>query len=273
MTNRFEERFKLLKEKKEGAFFPFVTVCDPDFDTSLEILKTLLKGGADGLELGFPFSDPCADGPVIQKADKRALSSGATTDDFFLVIKKLRALDNLIPISILVYANVVVARGIDKFYKDAAEAGIDAVLVPDIPVNMLNTSDDFEKSAQKYGVDTVLIAPPNADDELLENIAKHSKGYTYILSRYGITGTENTFGKPVRVIQKIEELHGATPVLGFGISTPEHVKKALEIGAKGVIAGSACVKIIEDNLHGLPLLYARLESYVKEMKDATRKIN
>ena len=135
---------------------------------------------------------------------------------------------------------------------------------------MLHTCDDFEKGAHDNGVHTVLIAPPNADEATLEEIAKHSKGYTYVLSRFGITGTENTFGKPVKVINRIKELHGATPVLGFGISTPEHVKQALEIGAKGAIAGSACVKIVEKNLNNVPKMLEELEAYVHAMKEATR---
>ena len=139
MENRFENRFAELDKKGEGAFLPFVTLCDPDYDTSLKILKALIKGGADALELGFPFSDPCADGPVIQNADKRALKSGATTDDFFNLVKEIRKENDSIPVSILVYANVVVARGINKFFHDAHEAGIDGVLIPDIPCNMLHT--------------------------------------------------------------------------------------------------------------------------------------
>lgn len=270
MENRFENRFAELDKKGEGAFLPFVTLCDPDYDTSLKILKALIRGGADALELGFPFSDPCADGPVIQNADKRALKSGATTDDFFNLVKEIRKENDSIPVSILVYANVVVARGINKFFHDAHEAGIDGVLIPDIPCNMLHTCDDFEKCAHDNGVHTVLIAPPNADEATLEEIAKHSKGYTYVLSRFGITGTENTFGKPVKVINRIKELHGATPVLGFGISTPEHVKQALEIGAKGAIAGSACVKIVEKNLNNVSKMLEELEAYVHAMKEATR---
>ena len=270
MTNRFENRFAKLQAKGEGAFLPFVTLCDPDYKTSLEILKSLLKGGADCLELGFPFSDPCADGPVIQNADKRALNSGATTDDFFSLIKEIRKIDDEVPISILVYANVVVARGINKFFKDAYDAGIDGVLIPDIPSNMLHTCDDFEKAARDNGVNTVLIAPPNANEETLELIAKHSKGYTYILSRYGITGTDNAFGKPVKIINRINELNGATPVLGFGISTTEHLKESLKTGAKGAIAGSACVKLIEKNLDNVPQMLKDIENYVASMKAATK---
>ena len=270
MENRFENRFAQLKAKNEGAFLPFITLCDPDYKTSLEILKTLLKGGADALELGFPFSDPCADGPVIQNADKRALNSGATTDDFFNLIKDIRAVDDEVPICILVYANVVLARGINKFFADAKAAGIDGVLIPDVPTNMLSTCEDFEKCAEANGVCCVLIAPPNADEDTLKVIANKSKGYTYILSRFGITGTDNAFGKPVRVINAIKELGGAAPVLGFGISTPEHVAEAIKIGCAGAIAGSGCVKIIEQNLNHVPSMLAKLEKYVASMKAATK---
>ncbi len=269
MTKRFEARFAKLEAKHEGAFVPFVTLCDPDFDTSVEILKKLIECGADALELGFPFSDPCADGPVIQKADKRALNSGAKTKDFFRAIAELRKIDSEIPVSILVYSNVVLAHGVNNFYKMAKESGIDAVLVPDVPCNMLNTVEDFEKCAQNNDIDLVLIAPPNASDECIKDIAKRSKGYTYILSRFGITGTENTFGRPVRVIEGIAKNHGAPTLLGFGISTPEHVKEALKTGVKGAIAGSGCVKIVEENLGNKDKMLDEIGKYITAMKAAT----
>ncbi|MBQ9275504.1 MAG: tryptophan synthase subunit alpha [Succinivibrio sp.] len=270
MENRFETRFKELEGRHEGAFVPFVTLCDPDYATSFEILKTLLKGGADALELGFPFSDPCADGPVIQKADKRALGSGASVDDMFALVGQLRQSDDKVPVSILVYSNVVVARGVDKFFADAAASGIDAVLVADVPVGMLHTAGDFTQCARKHQVGLVLIAPPNADEQTLQNIAGISQGYTYVLSRFGITGTETAFGKPVRVIARLKELGAPKSLLGFGISKPEHVRQALEIGASGAIAGSACVKIIEKNLGNTEALKNELEAYVRSMKSVTR---
>lgn len=270
MEHRFEKRFAELAARNEGGFVPFVTLCDPDYETSLKILRALVDGGADALELGFPFSDPSADGPVIQKADKRALNSGAVTDDFFKLIAAIRAEHPDLPMSILVYANVVLAHGVDNFFQKAQDSGLDAVLIPDIPVGMLHTGEDFQKCAERHGIDTVLIAPPNASEETLDEIARVSKGYTYVLSRYGITGVENTFGKPVRIINRIKELKGALPILGFGISTPEHVKQALEIGAQGAIAGSACVKIIEKNLGDVPAMLKEIKEYVASMKAATR---
>ena len=269
MEQRFEKRFAALASRGEGAFMPFVTLCDPDYDSSLAILRALIAGGADALELGFPFSDPCADGPVIQHADKRALGSGARTADFFRLISEIRASDAALPMSILVYANVVLARGIDNFFASAEKAGLDAVLIPDIPVNMLTTCENFLECARRHHVATVLIAPPNASDAALDEIIRLTSGYTYVLSRYGITGTENTFGQPVRIIRRILERHGAAPVLGFGISTPDHVRQALKIGARGAIAGSACVKIIEKNLGDLPRTLEELQGYVSSMKAAT----
>ncbi len=270
MEHRFEKRFASLQARHEGGSMPFVTLCDPDKETSLKILEALVAGGADALELGFPFSDPCADGPVIQNADKRALNSGAVTADFFDLIAKIRERHPDLPMSILVYANVVIAHGTDHFFKQAKASGLDAVLIPDVPVNMLETHENFLKCAADNEVDTVLIAPPNASEETLDKIAVLSKGYTYVLSRFGITGTENTFGRPVKIINRIKELHGALPILGFGISTPEHVKQALEIGAVGAIAGSACVKIIEKNLNDVPNMLKELTSYVASMKAATK---
>ncbi len=270
MQHRFEKRFASLQARHEGGFMPFTTLCDPDKETSLQILEALIKGGADALELGFPFSDPCADGPVIQNADKRALDSGAVTADFFDLIAAVRERHPDIPMSILVYANVVTAHGTENFFKQANRSGLDAVLIPDVPVDMLETHENFLKCAEDNDVNTVLIAPPNASEETLEKIARLSKGYVYVLSRFGTTGTENSLGRPVDIIKRLKALHGALPILGFGISTPEHVKQALEIGAAGAIAGSACVKIIEKHLGDVPTMLKELTDYVTVMKAATK---
>ena len=271
MTDRFTECFKRLKQAHEGAFVPFVTLCDPNFDISFDILKTLINAGADGLELGIPFSDPCADGVTIQLADKRALSSGASLDKCFKLISKIRAEYSTVPISILCYSNIAIVRGLEKFYKDAADAGVDAVLLADIPVEMVDKQHNFLKAANDADIDLILIAPPNAADDTLKKIAKLSQGYTYALSRYGITGTDNALGKPKEMLKKLKEDNAAPSLLGFGISTPEHVKEALEAGADGAIAGSAVVKIIENNLHDKSKMLSEIESYVKAMKAATRK--
>ncbi len=269
MENRFTSMFARLKERSEGAFMPFVTLCDPNYEMSYRILQALVQGGADALELGFPFSDPCADGPVIQKADKRALGSGATTDDYFRIIAQFRKENPDLPISVLLYSNVVVARGVDRFFADAAAAGIDGVLIADIPVGMLHTCGDFAACAERHGVGTVLIAPPNADDATIEAISKVGKGYTYMLSRFGTTGTDKAVGHPTRVISRLKELGAAPSMLGFGISTPDQVRDAMKMGAAGAIAGSGVVGLVGQFLDDPDKMLREIRSYIRAMKTGT----
>ena len=269
-SKRFDSMFEKLAARHEGAFVPFATVCHPTEELSYEILKTMIDNGADGLELGIPFSDPCADGLIIQHANRRALNNGSTTDRCFTVIKRLRDTFPELPISLLVYANLVVARGIDRFYADAAAAGVDAILVPDVPVNMQEGVHDFRGPALKHGINPVLIAPPNASDATLAEIASQCEGYTYVLSRFGITGTENEFGRHPDEFRKLKELKAPHTLLGFGISTPEHVKEALKIGADGAIVGSALVRIIEENVANPEKMLSLIAAKVKSYKDATR---
>ena len=269
-TARFQQMFETLKSRREGAFVPFVTLCDPNFDTSVKILKTLCAAGADALELGLPFSDPCADGVTIQAADKRALSSGSTTQRCFDAVAQLRQDYPDVPVSLLVYVNLVVVFGTEKFFAAARQAGVDAVLIADVPYCMLEQGDDFRAAAHKYGIELVLIAPSNAPDDTLKHIAAASEGYVYALSRFGITGTDNVFGRPVETIRRLKELHSAPLLLGFGISTPEHVKIALQCGADGAISGSAVVRIIAENLNNEPAMLENLMLFVRAMKAATK---
>lgn len=152
--SRFETTFAQLSAKKEGAFVPFVTLCDPTFDRSFEIICTLVDNGADALELGFPFSDPLLDGPVIQAANNRALNAGHSTENSFKLLAKVRSKYPEIPISLLLCANLIFAKGLDNFYQRCAEVGVDAVLVADIP---LLAKEDYVQAAKKYGVQPVFI--------------------------------------------------------------------------------------------------------------------
>lgn len=272
MSERFARMFEGLREKKEAAFVPFVTLCDPNFETSLEILKTLVKSGADALELGMPFSDPCADGPVIQKANKRALTSGSSTNRCFALVKMLRKDFPDTPVSLLVYSNLVKARTLKRFYHDARMSGIDAVLVPDVPYDMIeNERENFRQCASDSNVDLVLIAPPNASDERIAQIAEASQGYTYVVSRFGITGDRNKAGVPREIIAKLKEHHSPPTLLGFGISDTDDVRNAIEGGhIDGVISGSRVVRIIEENLGDKEKMLAEISAFVKKMKAATR---
>lgn len=192
--SRYESMFERLNEKNQGAFVPFVTVCNPNPEQSLKIMETLVEAGADALELGIPFSDPLADGPTIQGANIRALDSGATPDICFDLIGKIRAKYPELPIGLLMYANLVYARGIDSFYQRCANAGIDSVLIADVPTN---ESQEFVEAAKKHGIEPIFIAPPTASEETLKSVAELGGGYTYLLSRAGVTGAETKANMPV----------------------------------------------------------------------------
>jgi tryptophan synthase alpha chain len=266
MMNRYTNLFDKLEAKNQGAFMPFVTIGDPDKQTSLKIIDTLVQAGADAIELGIPFSDPLADGPTIQAANIRALDSGMTPDDCFDIIAEIRQKHTYIPIGLLLYANLVYANGIENFYTKCKEAGVDSILIADVPVH---EATDFLEIAKKTGVQQIFIAPPDADDELLQTISKLGSGYTYLLSRVGVTGAETAANLPVEeVLAKLKQYNAPKPILGFGISTPQQVQEAIKAAAAGAISGSATVKIIENNLIDEKAMLAELKEFVSDMKIA-----
>jgi tryptophan synthase alpha chain len=274
MTTRYSQTFDQLKEKNQGAFIPFVTIGDPNLEQSFEIIKTLIDAGADALELGIPFSDPSADGITIQRAALRALNSGVNTDSCLDVLAKVRAYAPDIPMGLLLYGNLVFARGIDTFYKDMAAVGVDSVLIADLP---LRESAPFREAAIKYDVAPIFIAPPNGSEETLKQVAQYSQGYTYVLSRAGVTGvdvptdsTSNEASPAYHLVAALKANNAAPGVIGFGISSPEQVKAALATGAAGAISGSAVVKLIENNLDDNQAMLNALTNFVQKMKAATR---
>ncbi|MCK3656358.1 tryptophan synthase subunit alpha [Pasteurellaceae bacterium Macca] len=268
MSNRFDRCFQRLKAQNQGAFVPFVTLCDPDFDRSLAIIDTLVANGADALELGFPFSDPLLDGPVIQGANKRALEAGYSTDACFELLAKVRAKYPEIPISLLLCANLIFVPTAEVFYQRCQAVGVDAVLVADVPVEY---ADEFSQVAKKYAIAPVFICPPNASQKTIEAVAKASEGYTYLVSRSGVTSAENQqqAGNLDDLIVRLKEANAPPILQGFGIAQPEQVKEALRLGAAGAISGSAIVKIIERHLDNQPALLAELADFVKRMKQST----
>ncbi|QEH08802.1 tryptophan synthase subunit alpha [Histophilus somni] len=264
----FEQKFLQLQKQKQGAFVPFVTLCDPNFDRSFEIICTLVDNGADALELGFPFSDPLLDGSVIQAANHRALNAGCSTKESFQLIAKVRSKYPDIPISLLLCANLIYAQTLDGFYQCCAEVGVDAVLVADIP---LLASEPYIQSAQKYDIQPVFICPPNADETTLKAVAEKSKGYIYLVSRAGVTSAENQqSAKNLANLIKDLKKYGSAPILqGFGIAQPQQVKDALKSGVAGAISGSAIVQIIEQNLTDQEKCLSELAEFVQKMKQAT----
>lgn len=266
-TGRYQAAFAKLKAEGRGAFVPFVTLGDPTPELSLSIIDTLVENGADALELGFPFSDPLADGPVIQGANLRALDAGTTPTTCFEMLTRIRAKYPDLPIGLLLYANLVFANGINAFYAKAKQAGVDSVLIADVPVE---ESAPFSEAAKKHGIAPIFIAPPNADIDTLKQVSESGEGYTYLLSRAGVTGTDTKAGTPIeQILAKLQEFNAPPPLLGFGIAEPEQVRSAIKAGAAGAISGSAVVKIIEQHQADKTTLLSALADFTQAMKAAT----
>jgi tryptophan synthase alpha chain len=267
--SRYEAMFKRLAAKNEGAFVPFVMLYDPNRELSKKIINTLVQAGADALELGIAFSDPLADGPTIQKAGLRAIRNKSTVHDALLLVKELRALHPDIPIGLLTYANLVFKNTLAWFYRTAHECGVDSVLIADVPLLEI---EDYFHEAIKHNVDPVLIAPPNLPLERAKDIARFCRGYTYVVTRAGVTGANKNVTFAHRSLLKALKDADAPPALfGFGISAPLHVQEALREGASGVISGSKIVSIIEDNLSNELAMLSALKDYVISMKLATKR--
>lgn len=266
--SRYAALFSELKAKQEAAYIPFVLLGDPNPKDSLAIIKTLIDAGADALELGIPFSDPLADGPTIQGAALRALAHETTTEVCFELVNHIRLAYPNLPIGLLVYANLIYRPGLDNFYARCLSAGIDSVLIADVP---MEESDLFRISAEKHDIEQIYICPPNATTQLIEDIANKGKGYTYLLSRVGVTGTQDEVHMPLDHILAQLKLADAPPaVLGFGISRPEQVRAAYAVGVAGVISGSAVVNLIEKNLGNSTKMLADLALFTRDMKAATK---
>ena len=253
-------RYAALFARGESVFGAFVMLGDPGLEASGRILDTLVEAGADMVEVGIPFSDPVADGPVVQAAALRARAAGVRTGDCFALLADFRARHGHVPVGILTYANIVVARGMDAFYAAAARAGVDLVLVADAP---LIEAAPFAAAARAHDIAPVLIAAANTPPERLRQIAALGAGYTYCVARAGVTGADEEIHLDHRaMLDTLREAAAPPPIFGFGISKPAHVRAALAAGAAGVISGSAIVERTGD--------LAGLAAFVREMKAATR---
>ena len=239
------------------AFIAFLTAGDPDYETSLENFKAVIEAGADLIEVGIPFSDPIAEGPVIQEADIRALASGMTTDRVFGLVHDIRK-EYDIPIVFMTYANPVYHYGADKFFKNAADAGADGIIIPDCPYE---ERGEFEEAAAKYGIDFISMIAPTSEDRI-KTIASQAKGFIYVVSSLGVTGVRSEITTDLdSIIKLIKESSDTPAAIGFGISTPEQAL-AMSKKADGVIVGSAMVRIVAEYGKDAP---AKLSEYVKSM--------
>ncbi|BAH82962.1 tryptophan synthase subunit alpha [Candidatus Ishikawella capsulata] len=270
MKQRYKKLFKRLSASNEGALVPFIIIGDPSIEVSLKIIDTLINGGADALELGIPFSDPLADGPTIQKATVRAFNAGITVERCFEILRLVRKKYTQLPIGLLTYANLVFSHGINNFYNRCSYIDIDSVLVADVPIEY---SMSFRESAIKNLISPVFICPPNAHEELIKQIASFNQDYTYLLSRPGVTGIENSCVQLLPHLIKKLRIYNSPPILqGFGISKPTEVKSIISSGVDGVILGSAIISIIEQFMgDGIDQMLINLLNFLNQIKAATKK--
>lgn len=244
------------------AFIPFITCGDPDLETTAKIVREAVANGADLIELGIPFSDPTAEGPVIQGANIRALKGGVTTDKVFDLVRELRK-DVTVPMVFMTYSNVVFSYGADKFISTCKEIGINGLILPDLPYE---EKEEFLPQCKKYGVDLISLIAPTSENRIAM-IAKEADGFIYLVSSLGVTGTRSEISTDLKSIVDVIRQNTSVPcAIGFGISTPEQARKMADI-ADGAIVGSAIIKIIEQYGKDAPKYVGE---YVKSMKNAIR---
>lgn len=253
--NKIKEAFKNKK-----AFIAFITCGDPDLETTAAAIRAAVENGADLIELGIPFSDPTAEGPIIQGANVRALNGGVTTDRIFTFVKKLRH-DISIPLVFMTYANVVFSYGTERFLSACQEIGINGLILPDLP---FEEKEEFLPSCHKYGIDFISMVAPTSENRIAM-IAREAEGFLYIVSSLGVTGERSEIKTDLSSIVQIVRQHTDIPcAIGFGISTPGQAKEMAAI-SDGAIVGSAIIKFLEKYGKNAP---AYIGDYVKSMKDA-----
>lgn len=242
------------------AFIAFITCGDPDLETTAKAVCAAVENGADLIELGIPFSDPTAEGPVIQGANLRALTGGVTTDKIFAFVKELRR-DVKIPMVFMTYANVVFSYSAEKFISTCREIGIDGLILPDLP---FEEKEEFQPLCKQYGVDLISLIAPTSENRIAM-IAKEAEGFVYIVSSLGVTGTRSEIKTDLGAIVKVVRENTDVPcAIGFGISTPEQAKKMAEI-SDGAIVGSAIIKLLDKHGKDAPKYVGE---YVKSMKNS-----
>ena len=242
--SRIKEKFSELKSKKEKALVSYIMVGYPSESATLSAISGLVKGGADIIELGFPFSDPIADGPVIQKASTGSLNNGIKIEKFFKLVKKIRSETN-IPLILMTYTNILYKQGYQKFIKTAKNAGIDGLILPDMAIE---ESKGYLLAAKKQKMDTIFLVSPNTQKNRLSKIAKATSGFLYMVAVFGTTGIQTKIHQyTIDALKSTKRTVKNVPVgVGFGISNEKDVKKYVSVGADAVIVGSANIKIMEN---------------------------
>jgi tryptophan synthase alpha chain len=267
--SRISEVFQRLKG--EGALVAYVMGGDPDMRTSALVIDAVVRGGADIVEVGIPFSDPIADGKSIQAADVRSLAAGTTPAQVLELVARTKARHPALPVIAMTYYNVLYSNGLEKFLAASKAHGVDGLIVPDLPFDEIL---DYSPLAKRHGLDAVLLAAPTTTPARMKAIAKHTSGFLYLVSLTGVTGARSDVQEStVGLIRSARKYAGKVPVgVGFGLSTPEHVRAVLAAGADAVVVGSAIVdRVATSQKVGPTMMLAEVESYVRALKDATKR--
>jgi tryptophan synthase alpha chain len=268
MRNRIAEKFRELAEKRECALICYVVAGYPDSTSSKQVINALVKGGADIIEVGIPFSDPIADGPTIQAASNIALRKGMTPKKALQLVRSVRKQHPNLPLLAMTYSNILVSAGMEKFMSESKQCGLDGFILPDMP---LEEADIYSLTASKLNLATVFLVSPNTPEARLRKIVTRTTGFLYVVSVYGITGARNSFQKyTLNTIRAVKQVSGEkVPVaVGFGISTPAHVKSMVAAGAEAVIIGSAVINKVSDGSDKKML--QDLQNFARSMKKACR---
>jgi tryptophan synthase alpha chain len=263
MMKTYKQVFSKLAEAKRAALIPFFVIGDPDFDTSLALVKTAIDAGADILELGIPFSDPIADGPTIQRGDIRARNNGMNVAKALEFIARVKDYKD-IPIGLLMYYNLVYQYGTEKFLNDFHQAGVNSVLAADLNID---GADEITTSAVSAGLDTVFMVTPNTETERIKLIISKTTGFVYAVSLLGVTGSREKLSNTVEgLVGKLKKLTNVPVCVGFGISKARHAAVVASAGADGVIIGSKIVELIEKNLGDREKCLAEISAFLREVK-------
>jgi tryptophan synthase alpha chain len=245
------------------ALIPFFVLGDPDFDTSLDLIKAAIDAGAHILELGIPFSDPIADGPTIQKADIRALAGGMNCSRAFELIRQIKAYAD-VPIGLLMYYNLICHYGAERFYRDAAAVGVNSVLVADLSID---DADEIVPIVKSVGMDTVFMVTPITELARKKLIASQTTGFIYAVSLLGVTGSRNELSDAVHgLVRQLKEITAVPVCVGFGISTAQHARTVAQAGANGVIIGSKIVGLVEKNLNDKASMLSEVSDFLTDVR-------
>lgn len=264
-------RYDVLKEfnaRGHGIYLPYVMLGFPDQETSLAICKILIEEGVQGLELGFPFRDPVADGPVLQNAGTIALNNGFKLADGVDLVRKIRALSADIPLTGMCYYNMINVWGAEKFFREYSDAGLDGMLVPDLPPDY---ADELLPLARQHGLDLVFIASPNTSEDRMKLIQKKASGFVYVVTKFGITGVDSSYYNDLKSVFSSLHTHIDLPAIaGFGITDPAQARNIMGSGADGVITGSKIVELIQEDKKDHASHYPKVTEHTRQMLAALK---